>query len=84
MLINSAVEKVKGDLSDKDAVRAALKAAEFESIRGKIKFGNNNHPIQNFYLRQVVKDDQGQYTTKIVSTVYEDHQDTYAKECKMK
>nr|WP_288900518.1 ABC transporter substrate-binding protein [uncultured Sneathiella sp.] len=84
MLINSAVEKVKGDLSNKDAVRAALKAAEFESVRGKLKFGNNNIPIQNFYLRQVVKDDKGQYTTKIVSTVYEDHQDTYAKECKMK
>jgi|TARA_R110000772_G_scaffold78112_1_gene167669 branched-chain amino acid transport system substrate-binding protein len=84
MLINSAVEKVNGDLSDRDAVRSALKAAEFQSVRGELKFGNNNIPIQNFYLRQVVKDENGDYTTKIVSTVYENHQDPYAQECSMK
>ncbi|TNE38903.1 MAG: ABC transporter substrate-binding protein [Alphaproteobacteria bacterium] len=83
MLINSAVEKVQGDLSNHDAVRAALKEADFNSIRGDFKFGNNHIPIQNFYLRQVVKDADGNYTTKIVSTVYKDHQDSYAKDCKM-
>ncbi|MFC4270449.1 ABC transporter substrate-binding protein [Sneathiella chungangensis] len=84
MLINSAVEKVKGDLSNHDAVRDALKAAEFSSIRGDFKFGHNHIPIQDFYLRQVVKDSDGVYTTKIVSKVYEDHQDPYAAECEMK
>ncbi|WP_373089025.1 ABC transporter substrate-binding protein [Sneathiella sp.] len=84
MLINSAVEKVKGDLSDHDAVRAALKEADFKSIRGDFKFGNNHFPIQNFYLREVVKDENGDYTTRIVSTVYENHQDPYASECNMK
>ena len=83
MLIKSAVEKVNGDLSDKDAVRAALKAADFESVRGKYTYGNNHMPIQNFYLREVVEDDQGRWTTKIVSTVYTNHQDIYAKDCKM-
>jgi len=83
MLIKSAVEKVNGNLADKDAVRAALMAADFDSVRGKYTYGNNHMPIQNFYLREVVADDQGRWTTKIISTVYTNHQDIYAKECKM-
>lgn len=83
MLIKSAVEKVNGNLADKDAVRAALMAADFDSVRGKYTYGNNHMPIQNFYLREVVEDGQGRWTTKIVSTVYTNHQDIYAKECKM-
>ncbi len=83
MLIKSAVEKVNGNLSDKDAVRAALKQADFDSVRGKYSYGNNHMPIQNFYLREVVEDDQGRWTTKIVSAVLTNHQDPYAKDCKM-
>jgi branched-chain amino acid transport system substrate-binding protein len=40
-------------------------------------------PIQNFYLREVVADSEGRWTTKIVKTVYENHQDPHAKDCKM-
>lgn len=83
MLINSAVEKVKGDLSNRDDTRNALRLAEFDSIRGNFKFGQNHMPIQNFYLRQVGKDPEGVYTTKIVDTVFVDHQDTYVKDCKL-
>lgn len=83
MLINSAVVAVKGDLSNRELTRNALRLAEFDSIRGNFKFGQNHMPIQNFYLRQVGKDPEGVYTTKIVDTVYVDHQDTYVKDCKM-
>ena len=83
MLIKSAIEKVNGNLEDKDALRAALKAADFDSVRGKYSYGNNHMPIQNFYLREVVEDDQGRWTTKIVSAVLTNHQDPYAKDCKM-
>jgi branched-chain amino acid transport system substrate-binding protein len=83
MLIKSAIEKVNGNLEDKDALRAALKSADFDSVRGKYSYGNNHMPIQNFYLREVVEDDQGRWTTKIVSTVLTNHQDPYAKDCKM-
>jgi branched-chain amino acid transport system substrate-binding protein len=83
MLINSAVEAVNGDLSNRELTRNALRLAEFDSIRGNFKFGQNHMPIQNFYLRQVGKDPEGVYTTKIVDTVYVDHQDTYVKDCKM-
>jgi branched-chain amino acid transport system substrate-binding protein len=83
MLIKSAVEAVSGDLGNRASVRDALAAANYNSVRGPYKYGNNHFPIQNFYLREVVKDAEGNYTTKIVSTVYENHQDSYAKECKM-
>ena len=45
----------KADVADRDAFRAALKAADFPSVRGNFNFGNNQHPIQNFYAREVVK-----------------------------
>ena len=83
LLINSAVEATGGNLKDKDALRAALKAADFDSVRGRYTYGNNHMPIQNFYLREVVEDSAGRWTTKIVSTVLKNHQDPYASQCKM-
>ena len=59
-----------------------MKAADFKSVRGKFKFGNNNHPIQDIYMREVIKED-GVLTNKIVATSFTDHQDNYAKDCKL-
>ena len=84
MLIASAVKATGGNMADKDAVRKALKSANYDSVRGKYTYGNNNFPIQNFYLREVVKDSDGVWTTKVVDTVYRNHQDSYAAECEMK
>jgi len=83
MLIKSAVEATGGNLKDKDALRKALMAADFDSVRGRYTYGNNHMPIQNFYLREVVADAEGRWTTRIVQTVYENHQDPHAKDCKM-
>ncbi|MBT6119713.1 MAG: ABC transporter substrate-binding protein [Rhodospirillaceae bacterium] len=83
MLIDSAVRAVGGNLADKDAVRKALEAADFDSVRGGFKFNTNHFPIQNFYLREVVKDENGKLMTKIVATVLENAEDAYAKDCKM-
>jgi len=83
MLIKSAVEATGGNLKDKDALRNALMAADYDSVRGRYTYGNNHMPIQNFYLREVVEDSEGRWTTKIVKTVYENHQDLYASKCKM-
>jgi len=82
-LIKSAVEAVQGNLKDMDGMRAAMAKADFPSVRGPFKYGHNHFPIQNFYLRQVVEDADGVWTTKIVDTVYRNHQDSYAKDCKM-
>jgi branched-chain amino acid transport system substrate-binding protein len=72
----------KASVKDKEAFRAALKAADFKSVRGKFKFNTNNHPIQDIYVREVVKED-GVLTNKIVGTAFTDHGDAYAEQCKM-
>lgn len=79
-LILSAAART--DVSDKDAFREALRAADFESVRGDFSFGPNHHPIQNIYVREVVKEN-GVLTNKIVSTGLENHSDAYAVDCKM-
>ncbi|MEK9683201.1 MAG: ABC transporter substrate-binding protein [Rhodospirillaceae bacterium] len=84
MMIADAVEAVGGDLSKMDAMRAQMRKAAYPSVRGKFTYGNNHFPVQDFYLRQVVKDGSGNWTTKIVQKVYENHQDVYAAKCKMK
>jgi branched-chain amino acid transport system substrate-binding protein len=75
--------KAKADVSDHQAFHDALKAADFPSVRGSFKFGNNQHPIQTFYAREVYKRDDGTITNKIVGTAFEDHVDAYAAECPM-
>ena len=81
MLINSALQATGGDLGDQDALRVAMEKADYPSIRGPYTYGNNHLPVQNFYLRKVVADAEGNWTTKVVATVYENHQDPYAGEC---
>ncbi|MBR0994660.1 ABC transporter substrate-binding protein [Bradyrhizobium japonicum] len=82
MLIDSAIKAVKGDLSNKDAVGAALKKADFTSLRGAFKFNTNGYPIQDFYLTKVAKRPDGKFQTEIVQKVFENYGDRYAKDCK--
>jgi branched-chain amino acid transport system substrate-binding protein len=81
MLIDSAVRAVKGDLGNKDAVAAALKKADFTSLRGGFKFNTNGYPIQDFYLTKVAKRADGKFQTEIVQKVFENYGDRYAKDC---
>lgn len=79
-LLISAV--AKADVKDADAFRAALEAADFASTRGAFKFGPNHHPVQDIYVREVIKEGDV-YTNKIVATGLKNHADAYAAECKM-
>ena len=81
-LIGSALKATGGDVSKADDFRAALEAADFESVRGKFRFGPNHHPVQDIYVRQVVRDGDI-LTNKIVGTAFTDHADAYAGDCKM-
>jgi branched-chain amino acid transport system substrate-binding protein len=83
-LINSAAVAAKGDLTKKDAMRAEMRKANYNSVRGPYKYGNNHFPIQNFYLQDVVKDKDGMLTLKTVATIVKDSQDELAKKCPMK
>ena len=82
-LIKSAVDAVKGDTTQLDTMRSAMEKADFPSVRGKFTYGNNHMPIQNFYLTQVVEGEDGNWTTKIVETIYTNHQDPHAQDCKL-
>ncbi len=72
----------KADVKDQDAFRDALRAADFNSTRGDFKFGNNQHPIQDIYVREVIKEGDI-FTNKIIGTGLTDHQDVYAADCKL-
>lgn len=83
-LINSAVVAVKGDLSKKDAMRDEMRKVNYKSVRGPYKYGNNHIPIQNFYLQEPVKNDQGELVLKTVATIVKDSQDRFHSKCPMK
>ena len=83
MLIASAVEATKGNLADKGAVQKAMEKADFKSVRGAFKFGNNHFPIQAFYLQDAVKDAKGDFVLKTVATIVKDNQDIFHSKCSM-
>ncbi|MDP3250481.1 MAG: ABC transporter substrate-binding protein [Hydrogenophaga sp.] len=84
LLLDSAIAKVKGNVADKRAFMAALKAADFESVRGPFKFGNNNFPIQDFHIQEVAKDPKGRVSLKTIATPYKAQSDSYHTQCAMK
>lgn len=84
MLIDSAVRAVGGKVEDKDALRKALRKADFASVRGPFRFNTNQFPIHNLYMRVVEKDAQGKFANKLVGTIMTDHADPFVGECAMK
>ena len=86
MLIDSGVKAVKGNVKDTKGMVAAMRKANYKSIRGDFKFNNNHHPIQDFYLLKAVKDSKAPegVAMHIEKKVFEDHQDAYHEQCKMK
>lgn len=83
LMMDAAVREVKGKVSEREALRAALKKANFKSVRGEFRFGNNQFPIQDFYLR-VVRKDGDELNNRTLSKVMEKHVDAYASQCPMK
>ncbi|TDL90400.1 ABC transporter substrate-binding protein [Meridianimarinicoccus aquatilis] len=72
----------KADVADADAFRAALKEADFDSTRGAFKFNTNQHPVQDIYVREVVKEGDV-FTNRIVATALRERGDAYAADCPM-
>ncbi|WP_292292826.1 ABC transporter substrate-binding protein [Marivita sp.] len=79
-LLISAIDAA--DVSDKEAFREALRAADFDSTRGDFEFGPNHHPIQDIYAREVVMEGDV-LTNRIIGTALEDRADAYADACNM-
>lgn len=84
LLIDSALKATGGKTDNKDALRAALMKADFQSLRGKFKFNTNHYPIQDFYLVKVGKRPDGKYQTEIAQKVFTDYADPHVKDCAMK
>jgi branched-chain amino acid transport system substrate-binding protein len=81
-LIASALKATSGDPANMDAFRTALEKADFASVRGSFRFGSNHHPIQDIYVREVVKDSSGIHN-KTVKKVFTNHADAYAGDCSL-
>ena len=71
------------DVKDQDKFRSALKNANFESTRGSFKFDTNQHPIQDIYVREVIKEGKI-LTNKIISTGLKNRSNAYVKDCPLK
>ncbi len=84
LLIDSALKQTKGSTANKAALQAALKKADFKSLRGNFKFNTNHYPIQDFYLVKVAKRADGKFQTQIEKRVFANYSDPYVKDCPMK
>jgi len=83
LLIDSAVAAVGSNLSDKEALRKALSAARFASTRGDFRYNTNHFPIQDFYLVQAVRREDGKYATTVKQKIFDDYADRQAEKCRM-
>ena len=84
-LLNAAITKLGGKVSDKTALAAAVKTvgAEFQSVRGPFRFNNNNMPVQDYHAFQVVKAGS-EVSMKQIATPLKAHQDPYSAQCLLK
>lgn len=84
MLLDAAVRAVKGDLSNQEAFRAALRAAKFDSTRGAFRFNTNHQPIQNNYMAVVEERPDGSLYLKPTDLITEASRDEHAAKCRMR
>ena len=85
LLIDAAVRDTKGKLEDHEAVRKALKAARFDSVRGPFRFNTNQYPIQNYFVRTIGNDGKGGLVNKSFNEpILKNHGDAYVQNCAMK
>jgi len=84
LLIDGALKATKGDTANREALRAAMKRADFTSLRGAFRFNTNHYPIQDFYLVKVAKRPDGKFQTEIEKKIFSNDADPHAKDCPMK
>lgn len=84
MLLDSAIRQVNGNLANKDALREAIRAADFRSVRGPFRFGANHYPVQDFWLLKVARRADGKFQTETDRRILEANVDPWAAECRMR
>jgi branched-chain amino acid transport system substrate-binding protein len=83
LAIGAALKAVNGDVKDTEKFRQAMLKADFPSVRGKFKFGPNQHPIQDWYAAAVEKDADGKLVIKTGKKIFDQRGDAYSALCKM-
>jgi branched-chain amino acid transport system substrate-binding protein len=84
LLLDRAIAAVKGNVADKAALRAAIRQADFKSVRGPFTFNNNGFPIENMYAFEVAKDAKGRVSLKTIAQPMTAQRDSYADKCPIK
>ena len=80
-LIGSALKAVGGDMTKTDAFRAALKRADFASVRGNFRFGSDQEPIEDWYSTRVVKMPSGKLEIRTIGKIARDLGNAYTTLC---
>lgn len=83
-LLDGALKATNGKTVNVDAVRNALRRADFVSVRGPFKFNTNHTPILNYVLRKVGRDAKGRPTQELRSVVLKEWRDRQAPTCPMR
>lgn len=83
-LLDGALKATNGKTVDSDAVRNALRRADFVSDRGYFKFATNHMPALNYTLRRVGRDAKGRPTQETKAVVLKEWRDRQASACSMR
>lgn len=83
-MLDAALRATGGRTGDREAVRNALRRAEFPSVRGGFRFDNNHFPSVNVYLRRTTRDAKGRPTEELRSTLIKDWHSRDAGLCPMR
>ncbi len=78
----AAALKVVGS-DDPAKLGAELRKANFKSVRGPFRFGPNQHPVQDWYQVQPVKNADGSLSLKTIGKILSNHGDAFSKDCKL-
>jgi len=83
LAIAAALKATGGKVDDVNAFSAAMRKADFQSVRASFKFGPNQHPVHDWYSLKVEKGGDGQLAIVTKGKVLQSHGDFYAKDCKI-
>ena len=83
LAIGAALQGSGGNVKDPAAFRKAMLPANFQSVRGKFKFGPNQHPVQDWFGLRVEKGGDGKLALVTKTRVLTDRGDAYSETCKI-
>ena len=84
LVLDAAVRAAGSGWESKDTFRNALRNVRIDTTRGPFRFNRNHFPVQDYYVRQVVKLEDGTITNRLVGKIFENHEDAYVGECGMR